>query len=156
MDPTAETFHAWSRSVRRLSSRVQKVGHHLALRQSAATCVEALEEDEKEEEGDEPAEKAWECRRVQERATQERGAYVDERGGRGPERGVRQREQIEAVEHEQRGGEARVRHDDVEGRGRSVFAKSQIDLHKCQTFSRICQVSKNTKLICKTVGEVFF
>ena len=138
MDPTAESFHARSRSVRGFSSRVQKVGHHLALRQSAATCVEALEEDQKEEEGDEPAEKAWEYQRVHKRAPQERGAYVDERGGRGPERGVRQREQIEAVEHEQRGGEARVRHDDVEGRGRSVFDKSRMGLHKCQATPRIC------------------
>ena len=70
-------------------------------------------------------------------------------------------------EHEQRGGEARVRHGDVEGeegvvdlgvfrsrvgvavargsRGRLVFAKSRTDLHKCQASSGICQVFKNTK-----------
>ena len=51
-------------------------------------------------------------------------------------------QQVEAVEHEQRGGEARVRYGDVEGRGRLVFAKSQTDLHKCQAFCGICQVSK--------------
>jgi len=47
-------------------------------------------------------------------------------------------QQVDAVEHEQRGGEARVRHGDVEGRGRSVFAKSKTDLHKCQASSGIC------------------
>ena len=50
---------------------------------------------------------------------------------------------------------AGVRHDDVEGRGRSVFAKLRADLHKCQASPGICQVSKNTKPICKTVGGVF-
>ena len=40
--------------------------------------------------------------------------------------------------------------------GRSVFfAKSRMDLHKCQASPGICQVSKNAKPICKTVGEVF-
>jgi len=167
------------------------------LRKSAATRVEAFEEDEKEEEGDEPAEEARERRRVREQAAQERGACVSEHGGRGPERREQQRvqcgaeaaverglpegdertlrlaerdgaeqrplqraeevgeQQVEAVEHEQRGGEARVRHGDVEGRGRSVFAKSRTDLHKCQASLGICQVSKNAKPICKTVGEVF-
>ena len=64
-------------------------------------------------------------------------------------------QQVEDVEHEQCGGEARVRHGNVEGRGRSVFAKSRTDLHKCQASPEICQVSKNAKPICKTVGEVF-
>ena len=40
-------------------------------------------------------------------------------------------------------------------RGRSVFAKSRTELHKCQASLGICQVSKNTKRICKTIGEVF-
>jgi len=84
-------------------------------------------------------------------------------------------QQVEAVEHEHCGGEARVRHGNVEegvvdwggfrsrvgvavahgSHGRSVFAKSQMDLHKCQASSEICQVSKNAKPICKTVGEMF-
>ena len=39
--------------------------------------------------------------------------------------------------------------------GRSVFAKSRTDLHKCQASPEICQVSNNAKPICKTIGEVF-
>jgi hypothetical protein len=60
-----------------------------------------------------------------------------------------------AVEHEQRSGEAHVHHDDIEGRDILVFAKSRTDLHKYQASPKICQVSKNAKPICKTVGEVF-
>jgi len=131
------------------------VGFLRVLRKSAATRVEALEEDEKEE-GDEPTEEVRERRHVWERAAQERSACVSERGGRGLERGERQRkQQVEAVEHEQRGGEARVHHGDVERRARLVFAKSRTDLHKCQASPRICRVSKNAKRICKTVGEIF-
>jgi hypothetical protein len=128
-----------------------------AFRKSVATRVEALEEDEKEEGGgDAPAEEAWECWRVWERAAQECGACVRERGGRGPECGERQHEQqVEVLEHEQRGGEARMRYGDVEGRGRSVFAKSRTDLHKCQVSSEICQICKNAKQYAKLLEWCF-
>ena len=66
------------------------------MRKSAATRVEALEEDDKEEDGDELAEQARERRRVRKRAAQERGARIGERGGRGTERGERQCEQCGA------------------------------------------------------------
>ena len=73
------------------------------FRKSAATRVEAFEEDEKEEEGDEPAEEARERRRVRERAAQERRARVGEHGGQRSERGERQREQCGAEAATKRG-----------------------------------------------------